>query len=128
MNFGYTIIYVEDVAKTVEFYERCFGLTRRFVSEGSDYAEMETGVTTLSFSAHQLASSIVDDFRPAHPDQLPPGIEIAFTTDDVPQAYAKAIDNGATPLKAPVTKPWGQVVAYVRDCNGVLVELCTPIG
>jgi lactoylglutathione lyase len=24
--------------------------------------------------------------------------------------------------------PWGQTVAYVRDNNGFLVELCTPMG
>ena len=27
-----------------------------------------------------------------------------------------------------IPKPWGQRVAYVRDCNGALVELCTPMG
>ena len=25
-------------------------------------------------------------------------------------------------------EPWGQTVAYVRDNNGFLVELCTPMG
>jgi hypothetical protein len=25
-------------------------------------------------------------------------------------------------------KPWGQVVAYVRDLNGYLVEICTPMA
>jgi hypothetical protein len=25
----------------------------------------------------------------------------------------------------PVTKPWGQTLAYVRDLNGVLVELAS---
>ena len=29
---------------------------------------------------------------------------------------------------APVTKPWGQTVAYVRDGDGVLVELCSAFG
>ncbi|MFQ3593593.1 MAG: VOC family protein, partial [Gemmataceae bacterium] len=29
---------------------------------------------------------------------------------------------------APVAKPWGQVVSYVRCPDGILVELCTPIG
>jgi lactoylglutathione lyase len=27
-----------------------------------------------------------------------------------------------------VTKPWGQVVTYVRDGDGVLVELCSAMG
>jgi lactoylglutathione lyase len=26
------------------------------------------------------------------------------------------------------SKPWGQVVAYVRSKEGTLIELCSPIG
>jgi len=32
------------------------------------------------------------------------------------------------PVQPPVAKPWGQVVSYVRDVNGFLVELCTAVG
>lgn len=28
----------------------------------------------------------------------------------------------------PFEKPWGQTVGYVRDINGVLIELCSPMG
>ena len=28
-------------------------------------------------------------------------------------------------IKLPEAKPWGQVVGYLRDLNGVIVELCT---
>jgi hypothetical protein len=31
-------------------------------------------------------------------------------------------------MAPPVHKPWGQVVSYVRCPDGVLVELCTPVG
>ena len=27
----------------------------------------------------------------------------------------------------PVTKPWGQVVGWVVDANGILVEIATPM-
>jgi len=30
------------------------------------------------------------------------------------------------PVNAPMTKPWGQVVGWVVDPNGILVELSTP--
>jgi len=38
---------------------------------------------------------------------------------------AQAEAAGARKVADPVTKPWGQVVAYVRDLNGLLVELTT---
>jgi hypothetical protein len=54
------------------------------------------------------------------------GCRIAFATDDVPAACKKAIAEGASDYKEPIKKPWRQTVAYVRDNNGFLVELCSP--
>jgi hypothetical protein len=28
----------------------------------------------------------------------------------------------------PTVKPWGQTVSYVRDLDGFLVEICSPMG
>ena len=47
MKFSYTILYVKDVAQSVAFYERAFGLKQRFIDESGQYAEMETGETSL---------------------------------------------------------------------------------
>ena len=60
-------------------------------------------------------------------DKLPAGFEIALITDDVVTAYQKAIAAGAIAVKEPLQKPWGQLVAYVRDLNGILVELCSQM-
>ena len=56
------------------------------------------------------------------------GFEIALVTGDVAAAHARAVAAGAREMAAPVAKPWGQVVSYVRCPDGVLVELCTPVG
>ncbi len=61
-------------------------------------------------------------------DQPPAGCEIVFTTPDVAAAYDKALKSGATDVSAPQQKPWGQTVAYIRDPNGLLIELASPIG
>ncbi|MCY1312010.1 hypothetical protein D9M68_1010530 [compost metagenome] len=55
-------------------------------------------------------------------------MELGLVTPDVPAAHSRALAAGATQLSAPVTKPWGQVVSYVRCPDGTLVELCSPIG
>ncbi len=39
----------------------------------------------------------------------------------------KAIKEGAVLLEEAIVKPWGQKVGYVKDINGFLVEICTPI-
>ena len=129
MKLGYTILYVPDIEQTISFYEAAFGLERRFVHESGDYAEMETGQTVLAFASDDLASSnFKASYRRADPDSAPPAFEITLVTDDVAGAFAQATEAGASPLAEPSEKPWGQTVSYVRDVNGVIVEICTPVG
>ena len=129
MNFAYTILYVQDVSASVMFYEQAFGLTRRFVHDSGEYAEMETGTTTLSFASNELAiSNLPDGFQQNSLSNPPAGIEVAFTTDDVQAAFERAVEAGALGVSPPATKPWGQQVSYVRDIDGVLVEIASPMS
>ncbi|MCB1884060.1 MAG: VOC family protein [Geminicoccaceae bacterium] len=127
MKLGYVVLYVPDVAEAVAFYESAFGLARRFVHESGDFAEMETGATALAFASEAIMESQGFPYRRTRPDADPPGVEVALVTDDVDGAYARATEAGAVPASPPVTKPWGQTVAYVRDPNGYLVEVCSPV-
>jgi lactoylglutathione lyase len=128
MNFGYTIIYVDDVPATLAFYEKAFGLATRFLHESNGYGELETGATALAFAAHEVAEqNLPGGYSRISPEGQPCGMEIGLTTTDVPGAFEKAVAAGATPLSEPKTKPWGQVVAYVRSIEGTLVELCSPM-
>ncbi len=127
MKLGYTIIYVADVAKSVAFYEAAFGLTCRFGTPEGDYAEMETGAATLSFARDDLAGSHGFSYAPNRADLPSAGIEICLLCDDVAAAFELALGAGGQVAAPPQVKPWGQMVAYVRDINGVLVELATPM-
>ena len=105
VKFAYTILYVQDVTKAIEFYERAFGLTRKFVTPVNDYGELLVGETTLSFSSTSLAKANLKD---------------GFTES--------SFNAGATIVENSKTKPWGQVVAYLRDLDGFLIEVCTPMN
>ena len=129
MKLGWVIHYVPDVAKTLAFYEKAFGCTRGMLTEEHDFGTLLTGETTLAFCAESLlAIDGAFKFTPMRPDGLPAATEIAFVSDDVAGAYAKAIAAGAVSWIEPIEKPWGQIVSYVRDCNGFLVEICSPVG
>jgi lactoylglutathione lyase len=126
MRFGYTILYVRDVAASVEFYERAFGLERRLLHESGQYAEMETGATALAFASHDLAAENL-------PDELTPGsaadnpaFEVCLVTEKVRDGFDRAVGAGAAAVSEPDQKPWGQEVAYVRDPDGVLIEIASP--
>jgi catechol 2,3-dioxygenase-like lactoylglutathione lyase family enzyme len=126
MHLGHVILYVPELEAAMAFYEAAFGLTRRFVHE-SGYGEMDTGATSLGFAVEALARSNAGPYRASRPSEPPAAAEIAFTVPDVAAAYARALAAGAVSAKPPAQKPWGQTVAYVRDPNGFLVELCTVV-
>jgi lactoylglutathione lyase len=127
MRFGYTILYVSDVAASLEFYERALGQRRRFVHDSGQYAELDTGATALAIAAHELAAANLPGvYRPDERPGSRPAFEVCFVTDDVQAAFDQAITEGAEAVTAPQTKPWGQDVAYVRDPDGNLVELASP--
>ncbi|WP_317202031.1 VOC family protein [Janthinobacterium sp.] len=128
MKFGYTIAYVPDVAASLAFYETAFGLARRFLHESGMYGELDTGATTLAFAAHAMgAANFVGGHIHADSAPQPLGVEVGLVTDDVAGAHARALAAGARELAAPSSKPWGQIVSYVRCPDGTLVELCTPM-
>lgn len=128
MQLGYVIYYVPDVEAAVAFYENAFGLKRGFIM-GSDYGEVETGATALAFASEAMADGNGVSIRCSRPaDAQAPAVEIAFVLDDPGAAFDAAVAAGAHAVKPASKKPWGQTVAYVRDLNGFLVELCTPVA
>ena len=124
MKFGYTILYVDQVEATIAFYEKAFGLKREMVA-GDEFGQLATGETKLGFAAKTMLHMPATY---AGPGDKPLAVEIALVTDDVQAAFDKAVAAGAKAVTAPHKKPWGQIVGYVRDINGFLVELCTPVS
>ncbi|MBC99332.1 MAG: glyoxalase [Halobacteriovoraceae bacterium] len=127
MKLGYNLLYVNDVPTTMDFYEKAFGLKKGFLHAEGDYGEMITGETKLGFVSHKLAGSHGFSYRKQTTSELP-SFEIGFVSVNVEEAFNKAIENGATSVKGPEVKPWGQVVSYVQDNNGFLIEICSPMN
>lgn len=127
MKLGFVTLYVPSVAETLAFYEQAFGLQRRFVHESGQYAEIETGETTLAFAAEDAMSETCPIFTRNRLALSPAGAEVAFVVEDVSIAFAAAVAAGATSHVEPTTKPWGQIISYVRDNNGFLVEICSEV-
>lgn len=54
MIFRYTILYVDDVKASLDFYCRAFDFEPGFLHESGDYGELVTGETKLAFSSTKL--------------------------------------------------------------------------
>lgn len=126
MIFRYCILYVPDVAATMDFYIRAFGLDLLFLHETETYGELATGETRLAFSALALMAQLGKDVASEPPAK--PSFELAFETTDVAAALDRALAAGAVLVQGVKVMDWGQTTAYVRTPEGTLVELCTPVA
>ncbi len=128
IQYAYTILYVKDIPRTIEFYNKAFGFEQKFLTPENDYGEIISGNTTIAFANIELGNSnFKKGFLESNLNEKPFGIELAFTTSEVEKVMESAIKNGAVLLEETVTKPWGQQVGYLRDLNGFIIEICTPI-
>lgn len=129
IKFAYTILYVKDVKKSLNFYSRAFGFKIKLIAPGAEYGELVSGETTLSFASVKLGkSNLSKGFQQSGATRKPFGIEIAFSTTDVYALMKKAVKLGAKTYEKPRQKPWGQTVGYLKDPDGFLIELCTPMN
>jgi uncharacterized glyoxalase superfamily protein PhnB len=135
-RFKGTIIHSGDAcfefiknAKSIEFYEKSFGFCRKFITPENDYGELETGQTSIAFSSKELANSnLRNGFIASQLSQKPFASEIGLVTENVIEIIELALKSGASLVEEPAEKPWGQTVAYIRDIDGFLIEICTPIS
>ncbi|MEN0046710.1 MAG: VOC family protein [Bacteroidota bacterium] len=117
------------MTRAISFYEQAFGFARKFITPENDYGEIISGEATLAFASIELAkSNLSKGFQESSLKEKIFGIELGLTTDEVEKTVEAALQAGATLLEAAKTKPWGQTVAYVRDLDGFLIEICTPMN
>jgi len=120
MEYKYTILFVDDVLKTIEMFEKAFKMKRKFVHDSKTYGELDTGSTSISFATFGMLPGGRD----------PNGYTnfcLSFVSNDVENDYQHAINNHAMSVEKPHVKPWGQTSCFVR-VNGILVELCSKIS
>jgi uncharacterized glyoxalase superfamily protein PhnB len=111
MKLAATVIYVDGVPDVLEFYRRAFGVEPRFLDLDVQLPGREPGAlyqfavldfpeATLQFATHALGTLLMPAYsRPESGG--PSGIEVAFYTDDVPGAFARAVEAGAEVVAPP---------------------------
>ncbi|KFK22717.1 hypothetical protein AALP_AAs75063U000200 [Arabis alpina] len=94
--FAYTVVYVKDVAKSVEFYSRAFGHNVRRLDESHRWGELESGQTTITFTPlHQHETDdLTGKVQSTHSSRERPPIEVCFCYPDVDAAFKRAVEGG----------------------------------
>ena len=120
---------VPDVPSTVAFYHDAFGLDLHYMHPSQGYAELNSGAAMLAFLSEEFvaATSLLGavEYAPNRPDAPTLGAHVALWSDDIETDWQRALHAGATVASPLNAKPWGQVSGYLRDRDGIVIELCT---
>jgi lactoylglutathione lyase len=119
-RLSHVILYVSDLAASVEFYRDVVGLEHRFTDAG--YAEFETGTTRFALYERRRAQWLT-----RHPVMPGPAGEVVLIVEDV-DAVATALRGRGIPLLAePADRPWGHRTLHIADPDGFVVEFAQEI-
>ena len=123
-SMKYVILYVNDFEKTMHFYKDIIGLTVKM--QHDTYVEFDTGSTTLSINTRESVKEITG-LNVSEGNSSRQTFEVGFVVEDVAASIDMLRQNGVPIIKEPVTKPWGQTVAYVADPDGHFIEICSSL-
>jgi lactoylglutathione lyase len=124
-RLGYVILWVEDLERALRFYTETLGFAQK--ARHGEYVELDTGGTVLGLVARRFVRDELHlEVPPAGPENSEIGVVVP--RDEVAVLFDRALAAGGAAVQAPHEQPWGQIVGYVRDPDGHLVELCSPVG
>lgn len=124
MNLVSIRIITADVKRLVKFYEQATGIAA--IQYTDDFAELQTGSATLAIGSTRTLQFFGGD-EVAKAAQNRTAI-IEFIVKDVDDAYEK-LAGFLQPylVQKPTTMPWGNKSLLLRDPDGNLVNLFTPV-
>ncbi|WP_374303561.1 VOC family protein [Paracoccus sp. (in: a-proteobacteria)] len=121
-KYVHSMIRVLDEARSVEFYDRCFGLT---VAERLDFPDFT--LVYLSSGESEVELELTVNKGRTEPYALGDGYgHVAFTVDDVDAEHVRITDLGYAPRKLVDFAPAGEVIArffFIADPDGYQIEV-----
>ena len=122
MNLVSIRLITDDVARLAAFYERVTGMAVQFSTP--DFAELTTPTGTLAIGSTRTVALFGEgSARPADNHSA----IIEFLVEDVDAEYARLKEFYDDFVKEPTTLPWGNRSLLLRDPDGNLVNLFTPV-
>lgn len=122
MNLAATRIFTADVDALVSFYEKLTGVVANRVHPL--FAELSTPTGTLAISSTQTVALLGEDAARARDNH---SIALDFLVDDVDALYPTLSDTVTEFVNEPTTMPWGNRSLLLRDPDGNLINLFTPV-
>lgn len=121
-SLGATVLFIDDVQASKEFYERAFAL--RAVNEDDDAVTFRFDNTLVHLLRRTSAEQQV---APARAGSAP-ACMLTIWVEDADAACATLRERGVDLVNGPVDQPWGVRAAIFADPSGHLWEVAAPTG
>ncbi|WP_194898109.1 VOC family protein [Catenulispora pinisilvae] len=118
-------VITDDLPRLVRFYEIVTGATAQYLTD--DFAELVTPSATFAVSHSRRVAFIAGN--PPRPGANDSAI-VEFLVDDAEALFARLQTEYGAGLKvvqAPTMMPWGNLSVLLRDPDGALINLYTPV-
>jgi predicted enzyme related to lactoylglutathione lyase len=111
-----------DVARLVAFYERITGTSVEWSTP--DFAELRTPAGTLAIGSTRTVALFGADSARAADNHT---AIVEFLVDDIDAEYDRIRQSPTEFVNEPTTMPWGNRSLLLRDPDGNLINLFTPV-
>ncbi|GHC98292.1 glyoxalase [Nocardiopsis terrae] len=129
MRLSYTRLLVNDYEACFRFYADILKLPVLWGDENSRYAEFDVhSQTRLAINQREVMAEALetDTADPELPNQ--DRLAIIFEVDDVDEAAARLVSDGARQVMEPRDwTAWGIRASHFRDPDGYLLEINSPL-
>ena len=118
-------VITEDLPRLVRFYEAVTGATARWLTD--DFAELVTPSATFALSHPRRVAFITENTPRAAANE---SAIVEFLVDDVDDLFTRLqseFGGDLVVVQSPTMMPWGNQSVLVRDPDGNLINLYTPV-
>lgn len=123
MHLAATRIITDDVDALVAFYEGVTGVAAERLHPL--FAELRTPAGTLAIASSATVPLLGENAAEARANR---SVMLDFRVDDVDATYDALQDVVDEFVNAPTDMPWGNRSLLIRDPDGNLVNLFTPVA
>ncbi|KOG55695.1 glyoxalase [Streptomyces griseoflavus] len=122
MNLVSLRMITDDVARLVEFYEHLTGVRAEWATP--EFAELVMPSGTLAIAGSRTVALFGEGTARAAANH---SVIIEFRVPDVDAEHRRLAAAGRAFVQQPTTMPWGNRSLLLRDPDGNLVNLFTPV-
>jgi predicted enzyme related to lactoylglutathione lyase len=125
VQFASIRIIADDMQPLVRFYEVLTGASPQWLTD--DFVELVTPSATVAISHSSRVSFLGEDSPRAAANH---SVIYEFLVEDVEALHSRLqaeLGEELTVVQAPAMMPWGNISLMIRDPDGTLINLYTPI-